>query len=86
MVAIPPGRRGQKGIDDNRTDQLPIPHGTQEEPGLNPNHPNQRMNAPTEAKGKLCPGIVLEVPSFEYFPILGPKTMAAAKAENPPIA
>ena len=30
--------------------------------------------------------MVLAFPSLEYLPILGPKTMAAAKAENPPMA
>ena len=38
------------------------------------------MKAPTAAKGRLCPGIVFEDPSSLYFPILGPRTIAAAKA------
>ena len=56
------------------------------DPGLKPNHPNQRMNAPIAAKGRLCPGIVLALLSLLYFPIRGPKTIAAARAAKPPIA
>ena len=55
------------------------------EPGLKPNHPNQRMNTPRAAKGRLCPGMALILPSLVYLPIRGPKTMAPAKATQPPI-
>ena len=42
------------------------------EPPLNPNHPNQRINTPAAASGRLCPGIALEVPSESNFPIRAP--------------
>ena len=86
MVAIPPAAEAKKVLTTTAPINSQLPTAPSEEPGLNPNHPNHKINAPTEAKGKLCPGRVLELPSFEYFPILGPKTMAAAKAENPPMA
>ena len=72
MVAIPPAAEAKKVLTTTAPINSQLPTAPNEEPGLNPNHPNHSMNAPTEAKGKLCPGMVLEVPSFEYFPILGP--------------
>ena len=53
-------------------------------PALKPNHPNQRINVPNAASGKLCPGIALGFPSFPNLPILGPQTIAPAKAAQPP--
>ena len=63
-----------------------LPTAPKVDQGLNPNQPNHKINAPIEANGRLCPGIVLVSPFWEYFPILGPKTIAAAQAENPPMA
>src|SRR3972149_10287210 len=55
------------------------------EPGLNPNHPSQRMSAPSVAVDILCPGIGLTLPSFVNLPSLGPRTMTPASAAQPPI-
>ena len=53
-------------------------------PALKPNQPSQRMNTPKAAIGMLCPGIGIVFP-FRYFPIRGPRTIAPAKAHQPPI-
>ena len=52
-------------------------------PPLKPNHPNQSINVPRTARGKLEP---VNFPLFasEYFPILGPKIKTADKAIQPP--
>ena len=54
------------------------------EPGLNPNQPSQRINTPRAARGKLWPKIGLILPSLVYLPIRGPRTMAPARAAQPP--
>ena len=54
------------------------------EPGLKPNHPSQRINTPSAAKGMLCPRMGFIFPSFPYFPKRGPRTMVPAKAAQPP--
>src|SRR3989339_1193591 len=53
------------------------------EPGLKPYQPNHRMNTPSAASGRLWPlmGFML-FPT--YFPILGPRMMAPARADHPP--
>ena len=38
------------------------------EPGLNPNHPNAKMNVPRTTSGTLCPGIAFAVPSGPNLP------------------
>ncbi len=53
-------------------------------PGLNPYHPNHKINTPSAASGMLWPVIALEVPSLLYLPILGPKMMAPARPAHPP--
>ena len=42
------------------------------EPPLNPNHPNQRINTPAAANGRLCPGIARGFPSLSKRPIRAP--------------
>ena len=54
------------------------------DPGLNPNHPNQRINTPSAATVRLCPGIALDLPSLPYLPIRGPRIAAPTKAIQPP--
>ena len=54
------------------------------EPGLKPNQPSQRMNTPRAASGMLCPRIGLTFPSLVYLPSRGPRTMAPARAAQPP--
>ncbi len=53
------------------------------EPGLNPNHPNQRMNVARPTNGMLWPGITLGLPSAPYLPRLGPSRSSTAR---PPVA
>ena len=53
---------------------------------LKPNHPNSRMNTPSPAIGMLCPDSARGFPSAPNLPILGPSTMAPAKAAMPPMA
>ena len=50
------------------------------DPGLNPNHPSQRIKTPRATSGMLWPKIGLILPSLVYFPILGPSTMVPARA------
>ena len=47
-------------------------------------HPNHRRNAPSATNGILCPMIALALPSFVYFPILGPRSIAPIQAAVPP--
>ena len=54
------------------------------EPGLNPNQPKARIRAPATPMGMWWPGMALEVPSFLYLPILGPRTMTPAMEATPP--
>ena len=86
MVAIPPAAEARKVLTTTDPISSQLPTAPSDEPGLKPNQPNHNMNAPTAANGKLCPGIVFELPSLAYFPILGPSTIAAANAEKPPMA
>ena len=51
---------------------------------LNPNQQNQRINTPSAPMVRLCPGIALDLPSLEYLPIRGPRTMAPIRAATPP--
>ena len=52
-------------------------------PPLKPNQPNHKISVPKTAKGKLEP-VNLPLLASEYFPILGPKIITAAKAIHPP--
>ena len=53
MVAIPPAAEARKVLAATEPINSQLPTAPSVEPGLNPNQPNQRINAPTEAKGKL---------------------------------
>ena len=55
------------------------------EPVLNPNHPNARINVPTIANGRSCPGNSPIAPSRRNLPIRGPSTIAPASAAIPPV-
>lgn len=55
-------------------------------PELNPNQPNHKIKAPTEASGKLDGGTMFAAPLSENLPIRGPIRIAAAKAAKPPKA
>ena len=54
------------------------------DPGLKPNHPNQRMNTPSAAIVRLCPGIAFDWPSLPYLPMRGPRMAAPTSAIQPP--
>src|SRR5450759_661538 len=56
------------------------------DPGLNPIHPKVRTNVPMTAYPRLWPGNAFAVPSLLYFPILGPRIIASARAAHPPVA
>ena len=55
------------------------------EPALKPNQPKARTNVPMMAMGRLCPWIMLMVPSFLNLPIRGPMTRTPASAVMPPV-
>src|SRR3970040_2179275 len=61
------------------------PSAAMVEPGLNPNHPNQRTNTPMAAEVMLWPGMAFTLPPWPYFPIRGPRTMIPARAAHPPM-
>ena len=86
MVDIPPAAEAKNVFVATVPINSQLPTAPNVEPGLKANQPNHNIKAPTAAKGKLCPGIAFATPSLLYFHILGPKTIAAAKAEKPPIA
>src|SRR5690625_185729 len=54
------------------------------EPALKPNHPNHRINMPSAASGRLCPGMCRGLPSMPYLPTRGPITSAPASAAHAP--
>ncbi len=54
------------------------------DPGLKPNHPNQRINTPSDAKGIECPAMTFVDPSGLYFPALGLNIIVPIKAALPP--
>ena len=54
------------------------------DPGLKPNHPNQRINTPSAAIVRLCPGIAFDWPSLPYLPMRGPRMAAPTSAIQPP--
>ncbi len=54
------------------------------EPPLKPNQQNHSMNTPSAPSVRLCPGIALDLPDFEYFPIRGPSIFAPTSAATPP--
>src|SRR5210317_1611860 len=60
------------------------PSPTVVEPGLKPNQPNHRINTPNAASVILWPGIALAFPSGPYLPKRGPRTIAPARASQPP--
>ena len=53
---------------------------------MNPNQPNHRINVPNVASGMFEPGIGFTLPSSLYLPILGPRTIAPARAADAPAA
>src|SRR3984885_1813795 len=55
------------------------------EPGLNPIHPNNKINVPLTTKTIFEAGNARGFPSAPYFPSRGPKIIANAIAQNPPI-
>src|ERR1700685_4676799 len=55
------------------------------EPGLNPIHPKSKMNVPLTTKTIFEAGNARGFPSAPYLPSLGPKIIASAIAQNPPI-
>src|SRR6476659_3139243 len=55
------------------------------EPGLKPIHPKVRTSVPMTTYPRLWPGNALGVPSLLYFPILGPRIIASARAAHPPV-
>ena len=59
------------------------PEAASWEPGLNPNHPNQRMNTPRAAAMRLWPGMAVLLP-LRYLPRRGPRQMAPTNANTPP--
>ena len=62
----------------------PYPAAASCEPGLKPNHPNQRMNTPRQASVRLWPGMAFDFPSFPYLPKRGPRMAAPTNAIHPP--
>ena len=54
------------------------------EPPLNPNQPNQSMNVPIVARGRLEPGIGFTEPSSAYLPERAPMMIAPVNAAQPP--
>src|SRR5271156_5074174 len=55
------------------------------EPGLNPIHPTSKINVPPPTNKMFDAGNARGFPSAPYFPSRGPKIMASAIAQNPPI-
>ncbi len=62
----------------------PLPLAPRVLPGLKPNQPKARMNVPRMARIWLWPRIVLAEPSLLYLPMRGPRTIAPARAHQPP--
>src|SRR5207344_949152 len=56
------------------------------EPGLNPIHPNRRMNVPVTTNTMLWAGKARGLPFGPYLPRRGPSTTASAIAQKPPTA
>src|SRR5271154_6098566 len=56
------------------------------EPGLNPIQPNSNINVPLTTNTIFDAGNARGLPSAPYLPSRGPKIMASAIAQNPPIA
>src|SRR5271154_1574975 len=55
------------------------------EPGLNPIHPNSKINVPLTTKTIFEAGNARGFPSAPYSPSRGPKIIASAIAQTPPI-
>ena len=53
-------------------------------PALNPNHPSQRMKAPSVAAVMLCAGTGTASPLGRYLPSRGPSTITPLNAAQPP--
>ena len=86
IVEIPPAADAKKVLVITFPIKSQFPTAPKVDPGLNPNQPNHKIKHPIAASGILCPGIVFGLPSALYFPNLGPSTIAAARAANPPMA
>src|ERR1019366_1623967 len=56
------------------------------DPGLKPIQPNSRMKVPVTTKTRLCAGKARGLPSAPYLPRRGPRIIARAIAQKPPIA
>src|SRR5271169_5105028 len=56
------------------------------EPGLNPIHPNSKMNVPDTTYTTLWAGKTRIFPPGPYLPRRGPKIIASAMAQKPPTA
>src|SRR5215207_6842355 len=56
-----------------------------DEPGLKPNQPKNRMIVPSTPIGILWPGMVFALPSLLNLPIRGPSTIAIARPTAPPV-
>ena len=54
------------------------------EPGLKPNHPNQRMRTPSVVYAMLWPGIAFGLPSAPNLPMRGPSSSAPASPASAP--
>src|ERR1700739_4806179 len=54
------------------------------DPGLNPIHPNSRMNVPVTTYTTLCAGKTRIFPPGPNLPKRGPSMIASALAQNPP--
>ena len=54
------------------------------DPPLKPNQPNQRINVPSVAIGKLAPGIALMTPLEPYLPLRAPSNKTPARAADAP--
>ena len=53
------------------------------EPPLKPNQPSQRISTPAVARGMLCPGMAMGLPSLNL-PIRAPRSQTATRAAHPP--
>ena len=86
IVPIPPAAAARLVVRNtcDMAMRLTSPEAASCEPGLNPNHPNHRMNTPKAAAIRLWPGIAWLLPSLPYLPRRGPRAIAPTNANTPP--
>ena len=86
MVATPPAAAARLVVRNTwlMAMRFTSPEAASCEPGLNPNHPSQRMNTPRAAMVRLCPGMARLLPSLPYLPMRGPNAIAPIMANTPP--